>query len=54
MGEACELAKDKSYNLVLSKEALELAVKEQEAHSEDNVFKGIILDYLDKKIPYYL
>ena len=49
--EACELAKDKSYNLVLSKEALELAVKEQDSHSEDNVYKGIILDYLDKKIP---
>ena len=49
--EACELAKDKSYNLVLSKEALEIAVKEQDSHSEDNVYKGIILDYLDKKIP---
>ena len=49
--EACELAKDKSYNLVLSKEALEIAVKEQELHLEDNVYKGIILDYLDKKIP---
>ena len=49
--EACELAKDKTYNLVLSKEALELAVKEQELHLEDNVYKGIILDYLDKKIP---
>lgn len=49
--EACELAKDKSYNLVLSKEALDIAVKEQELHSEDNIYKGIILDYLDKKIP---
>lgn len=49
--EACELAKDKSYSLVLSKEALEIAIKEQDSHSEDNVFKGIILDYLDKKIP---
>ena len=49
--EACERAKDKSYNLVLSKEALEIAVKEQDSHSEDNVYKGIILDYLDKKIP---
>ena len=49
--EACELAKDKSYSLVLSKEALEIAVKEQELHLEDNVYKGIILDYLDKKIP---
>lgn len=49
--EACELAKDKSYSLVLSKEALELAIKEQELHLEDNVYKGIILDYLDKKIP---
>lgn len=49
--EACELAKDKSYSLVLSKEALEIAIKEQDSHSEDNVYKGIILDYLDKKIP---
>lgn len=49
--EACELAKDKSYDLVLSKEALEIAIKEQDSHSEDNVYKGIILDYLDKKIP---
>jgi len=49
--EACELAKNEFYSLVLSKEALELAIKEQEAHLEDNVYKGIILDYLDKKIP---
>lgn len=49
--EACELAKDKTYSLVLSKEALEIAIKEQDSHSEDNVYKGIILDYLDKKIP---
>ena len=49
--EACELAKDKSYSLVLSKESLEIAIKEQDSHSEDNVYKGIILDYLDKKIP---
>lgn len=49
--EACELAKNKFYSLVLSKEAEKIAKEEQEAHSEDNVFKGIILDYLDKKIP---
>ena len=49
--EACELAKNEFYSLVLSKEALEIAVKEQELHLEDNVYKGIILDYLDKKIP---
>ena len=49
--EACELAKNESYSLVLSKEAEKIAKEEQEAHSEDNVFKGIILDYLDKKIP---
>ncbi|PHI13627.1 virulence-associated E family protein [Fusobacterium polymorphum] len=49
--EACELAKNEYYSLVLSKEALEIAVKEQELHLEDNVYKGIILDYLDKKIP---
>ena len=49
--EACELAKNKFYSLVLSKEALEIAIKEQDSHSEDNVYKGIILDYLDKKIP---
>ena len=49
--EACELAKNKFYSLVLSKEAEKIAKEEQEAHSEDNIFKGIILDYLDKKIP---
>ena len=49
--EACELAKNEFYSLVLSKEAEKIAKEEQEAHSEDNVFKGIILDYLDKKIP---
>ena len=49
--EACELAKNEFYGLVLSKEAEKIAKEEQEAHSEDNVFKGIILDYLDKKIP---
>ena len=49
--EACELAKNEFYSLVLSKEAEKIAKGEQEAHSEDNVFKGIILDYLDKKIP---
>lgn len=49
--EACELAKDMYYNLVLSKEAEKIAKEEQDAHSEDNVYKGIILDYLDKKIP---
>lgn len=47
--EACELAKNEFYSLVLSKEAEKIAKEEQEAHSEDNVFKGIILDYLDKK-----
>lgn len=49
--EACELAKNEFYSLVLSKEAEKIAKEEQEAHSEDNVYKGIILDYLDKKIP---
>lgn len=49
--EACELAKKEFYSLVLSKEAEKIAKEEQEAHSEDNIFKGIILDYLDKKIP---
>lgn len=49
--EACELAKNKFYSLVLSKEAEKIAKEEQDAHSEDNVYKGIILDYLDKKIP---
>ena len=49
--EACELAKNKYYSLVLSKEAEKIAKEEQDAHSEDNVYKGIILDYLDKKIP---
>ena len=49
--EACELAKNEFYSLVLSKETEKIAKEEQEAHSEDNVFKGIILDYLDKKIP---
>ncbi|PHI03491.1 virulence-associated E family protein, partial [Fusobacterium polymorphum] len=49
--EACELAKNEFYSLVLSKEAEKIAKEEQEAHSEDNIFKGIILDYLDKKIP---
>ena len=50
-GEACELAKNEFYSLVLSKEAEKIAKEEQDAHSEDNVYKGIILDYLDKKIP---
>ena len=49
--EACELAKNKFYSLVLSKEAEKIAKEEQDSHSEDNVYKGIILDYLDKKIP---
>jgi len=49
--EACELAKNEFYSLVLSKEAEKIAKEEQEAHSEDNIYKGIILDYLDKKIP---
>ena len=49
--EACELAKNEFYSLVLSKEAENIAKEEQDAHSEDNVYKGIILDYLDKKIP---
>ena len=49
--EACELAKNEFYSLVLSKEAEKIAKEEQDAHSEDNVYKGIILDYLDKKIP---
>ncbi|WP_339016368.1 virulence-associated E family protein [Fusobacterium animalis] len=49
--EACELAKNKFYSLVLSKEAEKIAEEEQDSHSEDNVYKGIILDYLDKKIP---
>lgn len=49
--EACELAKNEYYSLVLSKEAEKIAKEEQEAHSEDNVYKGMILNYLDKKIP---
>ena len=49
--EACELAKNEFYSLVLSKEAEKIAKEEQDSHSEDNVYKGIILDYLDKKIP---
>jgi predicted P-loop ATPase len=49
--EACELAKNKFYSLVLSKEAEKIAKEEQDSHSEDNVYKGIIIDYLDKKIP---
>lgn len=51
LAEACELAKNKFYSLVLSKKAEKIAKEEQDAHSEDNVYKGIILDYLDKKIP---
>ena len=49
--EACELAKNKFYSLVLSKEAEKIAKEEQDSHSEDNVYRGIIIDYLDKKIP---
>ncbi|PGH21771.1 virulence-associated protein E [Fusobacterium polymorphum] len=49
--EACELAKNEFYSLVLSNEAEKIAKEEQDSHSEDNVYKGIILDYLDKKIP---
>lgn len=49
--EACELAKNEFYSLVLSKEAEKIAKEEQDSHSEDNVYRGIIIDYLDKKIP---
>lgn len=49
--EACELAKNKFYSLVLSKEAEKIAKEEQDSHSEDNVYRGIIIDYLDKKMP---
>lgn len=49
--EASELAKDNTYSLVLSKEAQSKADIEQEAHKEENVKTGIILDYLEKKIP---
>lgn len=49
--EACELAKNEFYSLVLSKEAEKIAKEEQDSHSEDNVYKGIIIDYLEKKIP---
>lgn len=49
--EACEIAKEESFSLELSEKAKEIAEQEQEAHKEDNVQKGIILDYLDKKLP---
>lgn len=49
--EASELAKTESYSLILSKDAQNKADAEQEAHKEENVKTGMILDYLNKKIP---
>ncbi|MCI7343056.1 MAG: virulence-associated E family protein [Fusobacterium necrophorum] len=49
--EACELSKREDFHLVLSKEAEMLARLEQESHREDNFKRGIIEEYLDKKLP---
>lgn len=49
--EAYRLAQDSNLLLVMSSEALEIASKEQDLHKEENVKKGIIVDYLNKKIP---
>lgn len=49
--EACELSKREDFHLVLSKEAETLARLEQESHREDNFKRGIIEEYLDKKLP---
>lgn len=49
--EAYRLAQDCSFKLFLSSAALDIANHEQDSHKEENVKKGIIVDYLDKKIP---
>ena len=49
--EACESSKREDFHLVLSKEAEMLARLEQESHREDNFKRGIIEEYLDKKLP---
>lgn len=49
--EACELSKREDFHLILSKEAEMLARLEQESHREDNFKRGIIEEYLDKKLP---
>ncbi len=48
--EAVVLYKD-GEELILSEEARELAVTEQEAHSEYNPYEGIINEYLDMPVP---
>lgn len=49
--EACEIAKDDNFSLELTEEAKAIAEIEQEGHKEENVQKGIIKHYLDKKLP---
>ncbi len=49
--EAYSLAKNSEVSLVLSKEAENIASVAQETHKEENAKKGIIVDYLEKKIP---
>ncbi|MBR8700256.1 hypothetical protein IX317_000622 [Fusobacterium sp. DD29] len=49
--EAYNKALDNDISLLLGEEASELARIEQEEHKEGNMKKGLILDYLDKKLP---
>lgn len=49
--EACELAKNKYYSLKFSEEVEAIAKQMQEDHSEIDIHKGLIEEYLDKLIP---